>query len=591
MATASGKAFDWKLLKRLVDQSKPYRWGFRIALLIVVVSAFLGPVRPEIVQKAIDDYTQHGDKQGLLNCTLLYVAILIVEGLLQFAQSWYGNRVAQGVTLDLRAAVYRHVLQFRLKYFDKTPVGQLVTRHISDIDGIADVFSAGFLSIFGDILKLVIILAWMFSDNWKLSLIVLVPIPILIYATRLFQRAVRKSFNDVRNEVSRINTFIQEHVTGMNIIQIFNQEQREKERFEKINREHRNAHIRGIWAYSIFFPVVELLSAGSIALLLWWGIGHSMSGQVSEGSLMKYCLYIFALYRPIRQMADNFNTLQMGVVNAERVFKLLDTNESQQDVGARSAAELRGEVVMENVWFSYDDTVKEESRIPWVLRGVDLRIGAGEMVAFVGATGAGKTSMVNLLNRFYDFQKGSIRIDGADLSEYSLSSLRKNVGVVLQDVFLFSDSVFNNITLYNPDITEQEVIAASKSVGTHDFIMQLPGGYEYNVRERGAMLSAGQRQLLAFLRAYVQNPSILILDEATSSVDTESELLIQHAAQKLTEGRTSIVIAHRLSTIQRADRIVVLSKGKIIEQGTHNELLAMGGQYKRLFELQFSEFA
>ncbi|MBL7943936.1 MAG: ABC transporter ATP-binding protein [Flavobacteriales bacterium] len=591
MATASGKAFDWKLLKRLIDQSKPYRWGFRIALLIVVVSAFLGPVRPEIVQKAIDDYTQHGDKQGLLNCTLLYVAILIVEGLLQFAQSWYGNRVAQGVTLDLRAAVYRHVLQFRLKYFDKTPVGQLVTRHISDIDGIADVFSAGFLSIFGDILKLVIILVWMFSDNWKLSLIILIPIPILIYATRLFQRAVRKSFNDVRNEVSRINTFIQEHVTGMNIIQIFNQEQREKARFENINREHRNAHIRGIWAYSIFFPVVELLSAGSIALLLWWGIGHSMSGEVSEGSLMKYCLYIFALYRPIRQIADNFNTLQMGVVNAERVFKLLDTKESQQDNGLLSSAHFRGEVIMEDVWFSYDDVKEDTNQIPWVLRGVDLRIRAGEMVAFVGATGAGKTSMVNLLNRFYDFQKGRIQIDGANLSEYSLSNLRKNVGVVLQDVFLFSDTVFNNITLYNPSITEAQVIAASKSVGTHDFIMQLPGNYQYNVRERGAMLSAGQRQLLAFLRAYVQNPSILILDEATSSVDTESELLIQHAAQKLTEGRTSIVIAHRLSTIQRADRIVVLSKGKIIEQGTHNELLAMGGQYKRLFELQFSEFA
>jgi ATP-binding cassette subfamily B protein len=589
MDAVSGRVFDWKLLGRLIVQSRPYRWGFRVALLMVVVSAFLGPVRPEIVQRAIDNYMQQGDTHGLLNCTVLYVAMLILEALLQFAQSWYGNLVAQGVTLDLRAALYRHVLQFRLRYFDKTPVGQLVTRHISDIDGIAEVFSAGFLSIFGDILKLVIILVWMFSDNWVLSLVVLIPIPILIYGTRLFQRAVRKSFGDVRNEVSRINTFIQEHVTGMSIIQIFNQEKREKARFDNINRVHRAAHIRGIWAYSIFFPLVEFLAAGSIALLLWWGIGHAMAGQITEGSLMKYSLYIFALYRPIRMMADNFNTLQMGVVNAERVFRLLDTHEAQQSGHQKVAAHLRGEVVFSHVWFSYGDAKADDDNAPWVLRGVDLKIAPGEMVAFVGATGAGKTSIVNLLNRFYDFQRGHIRIDGVDIGEYSLESLRSNVGVVLQDVFLFSDSVYNNIALFNPAISREQVEEASRRVGTHEFIMQLPGGYDYNVRERGNMLSTGQRQLLAFLRAYVQNPSILILDEATSSVDTESEVLIKHAAEKLTEGRTSIVIAHRLSTIQRADRIVVLSKGKIIEQGTHASLLAMGGQYKRLFELQFAE--
>jgi len=589
MATASGKAFDWKLFGRLIAQSKPYKGRFHLALGIVVIGAFLGPVRPELVQTAIDDHVKNGNGYGLMWSAILYVSFLILEAIMGFVQTWHGNYVAQSVTLDLRSKLYQHTSKFKLRYFDKTPVGQLVTRHISDIDGIADVFSEGFLNIFGDLLKLTIILIWMFSDNWQLSLIILIPIPILIYATRLFQRAVKKSFNDVRNEVSRINTFIQEHVTGMNIIQIFNREKREQEKFNQINREHRNAHIRGIWAYSIFFPVVELLSAGSIALLLWWGLRSGIGGQITEGVLMKYCLFIFALYRPIRQMADNFNTLQMGVVNAERVFKLFDTDEKQLDTGTTEAKHLRGDVQLKNVWFSYSDAKPDDEEAQWVLRDVNLEVKAGEMVAFVGATGAGKTSIVNLLSRFYDFQKGEIKIDGRDIREYTLESLRRNVGVVLQDVFLFSDTVHNNITLGNGHIKREAVIAASERVGTHDFISRLPGGYDYNVRERGGMLSVGQRQLLAFLRAYVHNPSILILDEATSSVDTESEELIQHASAKLTEGRTSIAIAHRLSTIQRANKIVVLEKGKIIQVGSHHQLLEQEGQYRKLFELQFQE--
>jgi ATP-binding cassette subfamily B protein len=472
------------------------------------------------------------------------------------------------------------VVRFKLGYFDKTPVGQVVTRVISDVDGIADVFSAGILDIFRDLLKLVFIIGFMFWLDWKMTLIILIPIPLLFYATRLFQQAVKSSFNDVRDQVARINVFIQEHVGGMYIVQIFNRENQEEARFRQINREHRDAHIRGIWAYSIFFPVVELLSAGSVSLMIWWGLRGSLSGEMTPGLLLEFSTFITMMYRPIRQMADNFNVLQMGVVNAERVFKLLDTHAEQADHGTFNASSLRGNISFENVHFEY---VEGQT----VLQDISLNIPAGSMVAFVGATGAGKSSIAGLINRYYDFQHGRITIDSVDIQSIQLDSLRKHVSLVSQDVFLFNDTIFNNITLRDEHISLEAVIAASKEIGAHDFIDRLPGGYDYNVRERGGMLSVGQRQLISFVRAYVRNPSILVLDEATSSVDTESELLIQQATERITSNRTSIVIAHRLSTVQRADIIYVVDKGKIAESGTHQALIAHNGIYRRLFELQF----
>lgn len=578
----SGQAFDWKIFFRLYRKGKPYRTAFFFTMILVLVLAGIVWIRPEQMREIIDVEIPAGNMQGVWRIAMLFVGVLVLEAILQFAQTQLANRVAQSVTLDLRSELYRHVTKFRLSYFDKTPVGQFVTRLISDIDGIAEVFSVGILDIVRDLIKLVVIVGFMFYLNWKLTLAILIPIPILIYATRVFQLAVKKSFNDVRNEVARINVFIQEHVTGMNIVQIFNREKQEKEKFNAINKEHRDAHIRGIWAYSVFFPVVELLSAASVALMLWFGLRESLAGHMTPGLLLEFSTFITMMYRPIRQMADNFNVLQMGVVNAERVFKLLDTQEEQKDEGTLQADHLRGEIHISNLWFAY----KDEN---WVLKNISLDIKEGEMVAFVGATGAGKTSVAGLLNRFYDFQKGSILLDKHPIHNYALSSLRNNVAIVLQDVFLFNDSILNNITLHDKTITEEQVIEASKLVGTHDFISKLPNGYHYNIRERGGMLSAGQRQLLSFVRAYVQNPRILVLDEATSSVDTESELLIQSATEKLTKGRTSIVIAHRLSTIRKADKIVVLDKGEIVEVGTHHELLEQKGLYHRLFELQFQD--
>ncbi len=506
--------------------------------------------------------------------------MLLLEAILQYVQTQLANKVAQSITFDLRSEIFAHVLKFKLSYFDKTPVGQVVTRVISDVDGIADVFSAGILDIFRDLLKLVFIVGFMFWLDWKMTLIVLIPIPILFYATRLFQQAVKSSFNDVRDQVARINVFIQEHVSGMQIVQIFNREATEKERFNTINKEHRDAHIRGIWAYSIFFPVVELLSAGSISLMIWWGLRDSLNGSMTPGMLLEFSTFITMMYRPIRQMADNFNVLQMGVVNAERVFKLIDTNAEQVDTGKQETTDFAGDIEFKNVTFEYIENQP-------VLKNLNLNIPSGSMVALVGSTGAGKSSIAGLLNRFYDFDQGSVTINGYDIKELSLSSLRKHVALVSQDVFLFNDTILNNITLRDSSIREEDVLRASKEIGAHDFIERLPGGYQYNVRERGGMLSVGQRQLISFVRAYVRNPNILVLDEATSSIDTESEILIQRATERITSNRTSIVIAHRLSTVQRANVIYVVEKGEIAESGSHQELIKQDGIYKRLFELQF----
>lgn len=576
----SGKAFDFAIFLRLYRKGKPYRLPFFVTMVLVVLLAATVWVRPEQMRMILDEALPGGNHQRVLRISLWFITILFAEALVQYIQAQLANRVAQSITYDLRAEIYAHVTKFKLSYFDKTPVGQVVTRVISDVDGIADVFSAGILDIFRDLLKLVFIIFFMFWLDWKMTLIVLIPLPILLYATRIFQQAVKKSFNDVRDQVARINVFIQEHVSGMNIIQIFNREQQEKEKFNTINKEHRDAHIRGIWAYSIFFPIVELLSAASVALMIWWGLRESLEGYTTPGMLLEFSTFITMLYRPIRQMADNFNVLQMGVVNAERVFRLLDTDASQRDEGTVDAAHLQGSIEFDNVHFSYVENQP-------VLKGISLSIAPGEMIAFVGSTGAGKSSIALLLNRSYDYQEGKILIDGIAMESLSLQSLRKHVVMVNQDVFLFNDSILNNITLHDAAITREQVIEASKEVGAHAFIEKLPGGYDYNVRERGGMLSVGQRQLIAFVRAFVRNPEVLVLDEATSSIDTESELLIQYATNKITRGRTSIVIAHRLSTIQHAHRIAVIHHGQIAELGTHQSLLQQNGLYKRLFDLQF----
>jgi ATP-binding cassette, subfamily B, multidrug efflux pump len=575
---ASGRIFDLGILTRIVSYVTPYKTRFIFTGLLVIALALLAPIRPWLIQQAIDKDLPAGDLQGLLNMFLWVVLTLVLEAIFQFYQTYYANWVAQSVTLDLRSKLYTHVLKFKLRYFDRTPVGSFVTRLISDIDGIAEVFSNGLLTIIGDLLKLVFVIVLMLVINWKMTLIVLLPIPILVVATKIFQVAIRKAFTQVRNQVSKMNNFVQEHVTGMSIVQIFNRETREKEKFEVINKEHMKANINSIWAFSIFFPVVELLSAASVALLLWWGIGDVVNEKVTLGIILQFILYIFMLYRPIRQLADRFNVLQMGIVNAERVFKVFDTEERIPDEGKIDDVDFKGDIEFKNVWFAYGDE-------DWVLKDLSFEVKAGQTLAFVGATGAGKSSVINLLSRFYEFQKGEILVDGMSLRDIQVDCIRKNIAVVL----LFSDSIKNNITLNNPDISDEELIAASQAVGAHPFISKLPGQYDFDVKERGGMLSVGQRQLLAFIRAYVYNPTILVLDEATSSVDTESEELIQHAIQKLTEGRTSIIIAHRLSTIQKADKIIVLDKGKIVEQGSHQELIEQDGHYRKLFELQFQD--
>ena len=599
----TGSIFDTRLMKRVLALVGPYNGMFRLTGVLVVLLSLIIWIRPAIIGFAIDAYiagipveAMKGTKSwfsklfdgyadtaldGLVTMLIVVVVLLVIEALLQFYQTYLANWVAQSVTLDLRSRLYKHVLNFKLKYFDKTPVGAFVTRLVSDIDGIAQIFSDGFLNIFGDLLKLAVVLVIMFYNDWKLTLIVLAPIPVLIWATRIFQKSIRKAFTDVRNEVNRLNVFVQEHITGMSIVQAFGREEREQERFDTINTSHRDANIRSIWAFSIFFPVVELLSAASVALLLWWGMGETVSGNVTLGTLLEFILYVFMLYRPIRMLADRFNVLQMGVVNAQRVFDVLDTDERIADTGRVTQDHVKGNIRFSDVWFAYNDE-------DWVLKGVSLEVKPGETVAFVGATGAGKSSVVNLIGRFYEFQKGVVSIDGVDIRDLTVDSIRQHVSIVLQDVFLFSDSIHNNVTLLNPSISRDDVIEAAKAIGAHDFIMKLPGDYDYNVRERGATLSSGQRQLLAFMRAYVYNPSILILDEATSSVDTESEELIQHAIDKITKGRTSVVIAHRLSTIQKADQIVVMDKGRMVQKGNHQTLLQEEGPYRRLYELQFA---
>lgn len=582
MSKVSGKVFDLILLKRIIRYVSPYRKTFLFTGFLTLLLGLLGPVRPIIIQYTLDNAIINPDAGLLLKLTILMVFVLILETIVQFYQTYMANWVGQTVIKDMRMEIYKKVSAFRLKYFDTTAIGTLVTRVVSDIETIADVFSNGLLIIVGDLLKLTVVILVMFYTDWRLALISLSTIPILIFATKLFNASIKKSFQQVRTNVSRLNAFVQEHIIGMNIVQVFNRESAEYEKFKEINKEHRNAHINTVWANAIFFPVVELLSAIALALVVWIGSKGILSQDITYGNLVAFILYIHMLFRPIRQLADRFNTLQLGMVSSDRVFKILDTDSHIEDNGNLTAERLKGEIEFKNLWFSYNTD-------DWILKDINFNVKSGKTIAFVGPTGAGKSSIINLINRMYEFQKGEILIDGISIKEYEQSFIRRRIGVVLQDVFLFSDTILNNITLNNSSVSLEEVQKAAKEVGAHDFIMKLPNNYNFNVGERGGVLSVGQRQLLAFIRAYLYDPDILILDEATSSIDSESETLIQNATEKLTKNRTSIIIAHRLSTIQNADRIYVLEKGEIVESGHHQELLALKGAYKKLYDIQFVE--
>lgn len=576
------------IFKRLVSYLKPYKKLFILALIFTVLLAGLGPFRPAIIGMMVDEYIiKSKNGEMLLFWTLIIIGMLIIEGLFQFINSYLSNLIAQSVIRDIRQKLFGHILSFRMRYFDKTPVGALVTRVVSDLEAITEVFSAGLMEIAADLLSLIIIVFLMFYSSWELAIMTIIPIPLLIIATRIFARAMRDSFHLERLQVTKLNTFVQERLTGMAIVQMFNKQKQEAKNFEEINKGHRQAHVNAVWANSIFFPVVELLSSLSIALLLVWGALKAGGRTEAEVSVMyreifSFTLWVQMLFRPIRQLADKFNILQRGTVRAERVFEILDLEDNIQNQGDITNCDFNQTIYFKEVSFAYQDE-------DWVLKNIDLEIQAGSTVAFVGATGAGKSTIVNLLGRFYEFQKGEIFIGKTNILDIELDYLRKNIAIVLQDVFLFSDSIHNNITLGDPTITREKVIEAAKSVDADDFIQSLPGGYDYQVGERGGVLSVGQRQLLSFIRACVYNPHILILDEATSSVDNESEAMIQKATMELTKGRTSIVIAHRLSTIQNADKIIVLDKGEIKEMGSHSELINQNGYYRKLYDMQFSE--
>ena len=578
--SVSGKAFDFSLFKRIMRYIQPYKGVFYFTAFIGVVLAFVALVRPVLIQKTIDENIKNFDGHGLLVMTLILIGFLLFESVLEYFFNYLGNLLGQNVIRDLRNQVFKYVLEFKLQHFDKTPIGQLVTRTVSDIETIAEMFSGGILVIIGDLLKIFTIICYMLYEQWDLALITLIPIPILFLATSVFKKVIKKAFQEVREEVAKLNTFVQEHVTGMSIVQVFNREEVEMNKFADINKNHRDANIKTVWAYSVFFPVVEILSAASIALMVWYGFKEVIIQHSTPGIIFSFILFIYMLYRPIRQLADRFNTLQMGMVSSERVFKLLDTDSSIENNGTLTAEKLKGNIEFKNVWFAYNNE-------DWVLKDISFNIKKGEALALVGATGAGKSSIINLIGRYYEINKGEILIDGINIKDIELNLLRKHISVVLQDVFLFSDTIYNNITLYSADITERQVIEAAKKVGSHDFISQLPSGYQYNVKERGALLSAGQRQLISFIRAYVHQPEILILDEATSSIDSESEALIQHATEVLTKDRTSIIVAHRLSTIKNATKILVIDKGQIVEEGSHNELISKSGYYKKLYDYQF----
>jgi ATP-binding cassette subfamily B protein len=581
----SGNIIDTNVLRRLYKFVKPYQGRFYFLVFLTLALAVLAPARPFVIQKAIDNQIAQGDFQGLINMTLILVGLLVLQAIVQYGHTFLSGWLGQYIIRDIRIKLYRHLLSLRLKFFDKTPIGRLVTRNVSDVETLSDVFSQGLAAMIGDILQILFILGMMFAMSWKLTLVSLATLPLLFLSTYIFKEKVKVAFNEVRNAVSNLNSFVQEHVTGMSIVQIFTAEKREYDAFKKINAEHKKANIRSVLYYSIYFPVAEVIQATGIGLLVWYGakgVVNEVETGISLGMLIAFILYIQMFFRPIRLIADRFNTLQMGIVSSSRILNLLDNKENIPNNGDYVPEHVKGDISFQKVEFAYNEG-------DVVLKNISFDVKDGQSVALVGATGAGKSSVINLLSRFYDIQKGKITLDGKDLQEYDLYALRKNIGVVLQDVFLFSDTILYNITLGNPNISLQQVKNAAELVGARKFIERLPGGYDYNVMERGATLSVGQRQLISFVRAMVYNPKIIVLDEATSSVDTETEEMIQNAIEKMMKGRTSIVIAHRLSTIQEADKIIVLDKGEIKETGTHQELLKKGGFYHQLHNMQYKE--
>ncbi|HSI69461.1 MAG TPA: ABC transporter ATP-binding protein [Gillisia sp.] len=580
--TSTGNAFDFKLFRRLLGYTNPYKWTFYFVAVAAILLSFFAVARPYLLRLTIDDSIVPKDNENLVfYITLMFVA-LFLEVIFQFLFIYFANWLGQEVIRDLRVNLFKHMLQFKMKYYDQSAVGRLVTRAVSDIETIASIFSEGLFVIASDLLKMLVILIFMFYNSWELTLLVLTVMPFILYATRVFQKKMKIAFEDVRNQVANLNTFVQERITGMKIVQLFTREKVEYDNFRNINDKHRKAWVKTVWYNSIFFPIAEMSTSITIGLIVWYGGLRVVDNDaISLGIIIMFIELAQMLFRPLRQIADKFNTLQMGMVAANRVFGILDTQESIADNGTTTVDHLKGEIEFENVRFGYNDT--EE-----VLKGVSFKANAGETIAIVGATGAGKSTVINLLNRFYEINSGRILVDGIDIKDITLKSLRAEIAVVLQNVFLFADTIMNNITLHNPGVTEEDVVKAAKEIGVHDFIASLPNAYNYNVKERGVMLSSGQRQLISFLRAYVSNPSILVLDEATSSVDSYSEQLIQDATDKITEGRTSIVIAHRLATIKKADRILVMDAGQIVEMGTHQELLKVqNGYYKNLYEVQF----
>ncbi|MBI1343193.1 MAG: ATP-binding cassette domain-containing protein [Terrimonas sp.] len=575
--------FDFDLLNRVIQFASPYKRRFWLSVILAVVLAVFTPVRPLLIQKTVDKYIAENNYNWVIYITIIQILFLFLETGLRFYFSYITSWLGQTVVKDMRVKVFNKVLHLNLSQFDKTPIGTLTTRTVDDIERINDIFSDGLIPIIADLLSIICVLGYMFWQDWQLTLIALIPFPILILATYYFKESVNKSFHRVRNAVAHLNAFVQEHLTGMAIVQAFAAEDKEYNKFRSINREHRNANIKAIFAYSVFFPVVEIILATSMGLIVWKTSEQAHLLQHSQqGTLMAFILCLNLIFRPLRVIADKFNVLQMGMVASERVFKVLDNDDFIREDGQFSPEQIKGKIEFEQVSFAY---TKDRT----VLKDLSFAVQPGETVAIVGHTGSGKTTIISLLNRMYHIQQGKIRIDDVDINEYRLDRLRQHIGVVLQDVFLFSGSILDNITLRNPSIDREKVIEAAKLIDMHDFIMQLPGGYDYNVMERGATLSLGQRQLLSFIRALLYNPSILILDEATSSIDTESEQFIQNAIDKLIAGRTSIVIAHRLSTIRKADKIIVLEKGELREIGTHDELMARGGYYHKLYQLQFEK--
>ena len=579
---AKKQVFDFSLLKRVFSFAAPYKRYFYLSMFLTIMLALLSPVRPYLIQLTVDKYITNQWAQMLVIITIVQIVMLLLETAVRFFFSFLTNWLGQSVIKDLRVAVYRKITRLNLAYFDKTPIGTLTTRTINDIEAINDIFSEGIISIVADLLMILAILGVMVYEDWRLTLISLSPFPVLILATWWFKESVNKSFHRVRNAVAALNAFVQEHITGMVVVQAFSAENREFGKFRSINKDHRKANIDAIFAYSVFFPVVEIILAISLGLMVWWGANKVLNYEVTQGVMIAFIMYLNMLFRPLRILADKFNTLQMGMVASERVFKVLDSNEHIADHGTHTAAGMKGEISFDHVWFGY-----KEDR--FVLKDITFHAKQGQTIALVGHTGSGKTTIISILNRLYEIQKGRIMIDNIPLQDYKLAELRSRVGVVLQDVFLFSGSVIDNITLRNPAISREQVEHAAKLIGVHDFILRLPGGYDYQVMERGSTLSLGQRQLISFIRALLYNPAILILDEATSSVDTESEMLIQHAIDKLIAGRTAIVIAHRLSTISKADQIIVLDKGEIKEIGNHEALMKQEGYYYKLYTMQFQK--